>query len=82
MFYGVLDVLAKPVFGALLLWGHRGIDPKRLGILIRDWDDPIVAHHGEKNGAVMGERGGVSDANGSRATTSGADVPAPAAPGV
>ena len=28
-FYGVLDVMAKPVFGALLLWGHRGIDPAR-----------------------------------------------------
>jgi bacteriorhodopsin len=30
-FYGVLDVLAKPGFGALLIWGHRGIDPARLG---------------------------------------------------
>lgn len=31
VFYGILDLLAKPVFGALLLWGHRGIDPGRLG---------------------------------------------------
>lgn len=31
VFYGVLDLLAKPVFGALLIWGHRGIDPARLG---------------------------------------------------
>ena len=31
VFYGVLDILAKPVFGALLIWGHRGIDPGRLG---------------------------------------------------
>ena len=31
VFYGILDILAKPVFGALLLWGHRNIDPARLG---------------------------------------------------
>lgn len=31
VFYGILDIMAKPVFGALLLWGHRNIDPGRLG---------------------------------------------------
>lgn len=31
IFYGILDLMAKPVFGALLLWGHRGIDQTRLG---------------------------------------------------
>lgn len=31
IFYGILDLLAKPVFGALLIWGHRNIDPGRLG---------------------------------------------------
>ncbi len=31
VFYGLLDLMAKPVFGALLLWGHRSIDPNRLG---------------------------------------------------
>lgn len=31
VFYGILDILAKPVFGALLLWGHRNIDPALLG---------------------------------------------------
>lgn len=31
VFYGVLDIMAKPVFGALLLWGHRNIEPGRLG---------------------------------------------------
>lgn len=31
VFYGILDLMAKPVFGALLIWGHRGIDPNRLG---------------------------------------------------
>lgn len=31
VFYGILDICAKPIFGALLLWGHRNIDPARLG---------------------------------------------------
>ena len=37
VFYGILDLLAKPVFGALLIWGHRGIDPARLGLAIHDY---------------------------------------------
>ena len=41
IFYGILDVLAKPVFGALLLWGHRNIDPARLGLHVRDYTDEI-----------------------------------------
>ncbi|KAI4110570.1 MAG: hypothetical protein LQ339_001146 [Xanthoria mediterranea] len=55
VFYGILDIMAKPVFGALLLWGHRNIDPARLGLHIRDeTDDPATtsgthaAHHAEK----------------------------------
>jgi bacteriorhodopsin len=36
VFYGILDLLAKPVFGALLIWGHRGIDSARLGLHVRD----------------------------------------------
>ncbi|KAL8971562.1 MAG: hypothetical protein Q9183_000996 [Haloplaca sp. 2 TL-2023] len=54
-FYGVLDLMAKPVFGALLLWGHRNIDPARLGMHIRDYhEDPALvsdthaAHHGNQ----------------------------------
>ncbi|KAI4754734.1 family A G protein-coupled receptor-like protein [Aureobasidium sp. EXF-3400] len=44
VFYGILDLIAKPVFGALLIWGHRGIDPARLGLYIHDYDekDPSV----------------------------------------
>ena len=38
IFYGILDVLAKPVFGAILLFGHRNIAPARLGLHIRDYD--------------------------------------------
>jgi len=38
VFYGILDILAKPIFGALLIWGHRNIDPATLGLHIRDYD--------------------------------------------
>ncbi|KAI9703342.1 MAG: ion channel activity [Candelina mexicana] len=41
VFYGILDFLAKPCFGILLLWGHRNIDPARLGLYIRDYDEPV-----------------------------------------
>ena len=69
VFYGVLDLMAKPVFGALLLWGHRNIDPAALGLHIRDYDD-IPGRtggnmaHGEKH---VG--GGVTD--GTNGTTNG-----------
>jgi bacteriorhodopsin len=55
VFYGVLDVLAKPVFGALLIFGHQNIDPARLGLVIRDYADDAAVHgglKGEKNGAA------------------------------
>lgn len=59
VFYGVLDLMAKPVFGALLLWGHRNIDPARLGMHIRDYHEDLAhvggthsAHHGEKRDGV------------------------------
>jgi bacteriorhodopsin len=45
VFYGILDALAKPVFGALLLWGHRNIDPAILGLHIRDYDDVPSKNH-------------------------------------
>jgi bacteriorhodopsin len=44
VFYGVLDFLAKPIFGALLIWGHRGIDPARLGLAIKDYDGDALIH--------------------------------------
>lgn len=50
IFYGILDLLAKPVFGALLLWGHRNIDPARVGLHIRDPRDPGNTVFNEKNG--------------------------------
>ncbi|CAF9909086.1 MAG: ion channel activity [Heterodermia speciosa] len=50
VFYGILDLLAKPVFGALLLWGHRNIDPARLGLHIRDYDEDPAIHGGVHSG--------------------------------
>ena len=32
VFYGILDFCARPVFGALLIFGHRNIAPERLGL--------------------------------------------------
>jgi len=63
VFYGILDLLAKPVFGALLIFGHRNIDPARLGLSIKDYeDDPAVTRntmgHHEKHGAHNGVSNG------------------------
>lgn len=62
VFYGVLDLFAKPVFGALLIFGHRGIEPSRLGLTIKDYqgDEHVVhekttnngSHNGVDNGAA------------------------------
>ncbi|KAL8825424.1 MAG: hypothetical protein Q9191_004429 [Dirinaria sp. TL-2023a] len=69
IFYGILDLFAKPVFGALLLWGHRGIDPGRLGLHIRDYDEDPAIHggvhsgaHGEKSTAAEPPQNGVDGA--------------------
>ena len=62
VFYGILDILAKPGFGMLLLFFHRGIEPSRLGLHIREYDDEMGTsgvgtgtHHHEKTvGATNG----------------------------
>lgn len=69
VFYGILDLLAKPVFGAMLIFGHRNIDPTRLGLRIRDYDeDPAVVGgvlgHEKRNG-----HGATNGTNGAGATT-------------
>lgn len=68
IFYGVLDLLAKPVFGALLIWGHRNIDPASVGLYIRDYTEDDAAyrekgvgrHHGTNNGASNGVTDGTN----------------------
>jgi len=69
VFYGVLDTLAKPVFGALLLWGHRKIDPALLDLHIKEYDDAVnsnekngfpaaaVRNNNNNNGGVINNRG-------------------------
>lgn len=79
VFYGILDLMAKPVFGALLLWGHRGIDPARLGLSIREYDDDPSVVRGTRDvhekthptGATAGHT-----ANGTNGTTPAANTEA------
>ncbi|KNG44258.1 opsin-like protein [Stemphylium lycopersici] len=52
VFYGVLDFLAKPCFGALLLWGHRNIDPARLGLAIKDYDGDQLVQEKRRQEAI------------------------------
>lgn len=47
IFYGILDLLTKPVLCALLLLGHRNIDLGRLGLSTREPGQPHGLH--EKN---------------------------------
>lgn len=46
IFYGVLDILAKVFFAAILLYGHSRIDPSVLGCHLRDYDDAIPSSLG------------------------------------
>ncbi|MCJ1435756.1 ion channel activity [Xylographa pallens] len=72
VFYGILDLLAKPVFGALLLWGHRNINPAELGLHIHDYDEmPNAYGVREKTGVHNGVHNGVNNGvtNGTNGTT-------------
>ncbi|QIW99272.1 hypothetical protein AMS68_004790 [Peltaster fructicola] len=69
VFYGVLDVFAKPVFGALLLFGHRNIDPARLGLHIRDYDDKdFSVRNTNKQNKEIAATEGVAAHNGTTTT--------------
>lgn len=60
VFYGILDILAKPVFGAMLLLGHRNIDPAILGLHIRDYQTPPTNKSGRPVGSTLdAEKDGV-----------------------
>lgn len=56
IFYGVLDLIAKPVFSILLIAGHWNIDPARMGLRISDVDDAPArfASKGETEGSHAG----------------------------
>ncbi|KAI0473556.1 bacteriorhodopsin [Xylariaceae sp. FL0804] len=55
VFYGVLDILAKPVFGALLIWGHRNINPEDLGMHIRQPEQTREKYNTNNNNGVHPE---------------------------
>ncbi|KAI9893085.1 MAG: ion channel activity [Vezdaea aestivalis] len=75
VFYGILDILAKPVFGALLLFFHRGIDPARLGLHIRALESDAATHssthgaHHEKTAIPIAHNG--AGVTGTTTTTTG-----------
>ncbi|KAF2438651.1 family A G protein-coupled receptor-like protein [Karstenula rhodostoma CBS 690.94] len=78
IFYGILDLLAKPVFGALLIWGHRNIEPSRLGLNIADYDNDVAVHEKRPTNdygvLVAGNNTGVT--NGATTTTTNGTTPA------
>ncbi|KAM0280574.1 hypothetical protein ACHAQH_004019 [Verticillium albo-atrum] len=65
IFYGILDVIAKPVFGFLLLMGHRSIDPEALGLHIREPGAAKTAHGMANHGGNHGNLAPTNGASGS-----------------
>ena len=73
VFYGILDLIAKPVFGAALLWGHRNIEPARLGLRIREYDEDVAVGLGGHEKTTNGTHNGVTNGtNGTNGTTDAA----------
>jgi bacteriorhodopsin len=79
IFYGVLDLLAKPVFSAALIFGHWNIAPSRLGLQIKEFGDQGLSDAEREKfgmppaaqGVTNGNTDGVQidpDVNGSRHT--------------
>jgi bacteriorhodopsin len=68
VFYGVLDVLAKPVFGFILLYGHTKIDPGRLGLRFSDYPTP------NERSPLVPKPGDRTARDGPVASSSGANV--------
>ncbi|CAD0107546.1 unnamed protein product, partial [Aureobasidium uvarum] len=58
VFYGILDFLAKPCFSIALIVGHWNINPGRMGLRLRDYDDEEPAYFGPKNGAEAAKERG------------------------
>ncbi|KAF2651237.1 family A G protein-coupled receptor-like protein [Lophiostoma macrostomum CBS 122681] len=72
IFYSILDFFAKPVFGALLIWGHKDISPARLGLSIRDYDDDHLINEGPAG--THEKRHVPAGSNGQNAATTGQDA--------
>lgn len=58
IFYGILDVFAKPVFGFLLLWGHRNIKFSTLGLNIPAPGHPHMREKEDVNSGGHNDNGG------------------------
>lgn len=69
VFYGVLDLMAKPVFGAILLFGHRNIDISRLGLRIGNYSNETYA-----SGVSVKKETEGSATNGTNGTTAAETV--------
>ncbi|ORY67012.1 uncharacterized protein BCR38DRAFT_482641 [Pseudomassariella vexata] len=71
IFYGVLDIMAKPIFGALLIWGHRNINPTQLGLRIRESKQTSEKFNSGTSGGVNAPDGvtGTNGQNAAAATT-------------
>jgi len=55
IFYSILDFIAKPIFGALLIYGHRNIDPASIGMDIMDYEgDAVVREKRAPNAPLDG----------------------------
>ncbi|KAK4624296.1 hypothetical protein CLAFUW4_05506 [Fulvia fulva] len=74
VFYGILDLCAKPFFSIMLIVGHWNIDPARMGLRLRDYDqEPNFAHSvaHEKNVGATGVHNDVGPNVHSNANTGG-----------
>ncbi|KAI5363538.1 putative archaeal/bacterial/fungal rhodopsin, rhodopsin, retinal binding protein [Septoria linicola] len=95
VYYGVLDMFAKPFFSMMFLFSVRKVEPARLGLRFRDYDEDFVAykrhdgHHRDGDGGLSGTTEAPLTAtpalgNGVRPTTAGSQRSAlnhgPAAP--
>lgn len=75
IFYGILDIIAKPVFTFILLWGHRTIDPSALGYSIREPGNRhpgIEKEHGGDHAHIGAQQGVQTGTTGDGATATGA----------
>ena len=74
IFYGILDLIAKPVFGFMLIFGHKNITAAQLGLNIYD---PVEnRQHTEKVHNDVGANVHGHGANGVTGTTANTSVPA------
>lgn len=69
IFYGILDCCLIPITSAFFLASHWNIDPARLGLYMRTYDDPIPSYRralpaNEKAAASNGQDATVTAAPG------------------